>query len=251
MTYEIDWPQTLEFLKVFLSWPPLAALAAVAFALRFGKEIAIFLSNGRLKPPGYDPLPAPVQPVPAESRQDGEAPAEETPKEVDGTPAPTQDAPPEAEEAERPNGELVNALINARQRVDEYRFLNNLLILDTQLLLNTLTERGAITRLDYNSLRPDLPAANKTNMLTVLYQQGLVSIDENFIHVTEKGLRYSSWPERLVWVDTLISINEGDGFNAFEPRMKFHGRGYSGRAPPRPLPAHVAGLIVPKDPPEA
>ncbi|UTP40078.1 hypothetical protein M9M90_02580 [Phenylobacterium sp. LH3H17] len=235
MACNLDWVILLDYLKVFLTWPPLALIVIVIFFRRFGTEIAVFLTNVRPKGAVFDPMP--VQPVdlapPRDGDQAGEVAAVEAAEQNDRQ----EDEPGGA----APGDRLVEVLLTNKKREDDFRYLNGLLVLSTQQLLDMLLLGGVMSIGEFNSSWPELSPSNRSNILTVLYQHGLIDVVDDQVHITERGREYANWPERLAWVSAQRGVFQsamGFGVSALNPSggktLSEHNvsRTYIGRASP-------------------
>lgn len=194
-----DWKLILEFLKVLLTWPPLAALMLAVFFRGFSEEIRIFLQNVRPKLPGTDHL-GQVQPVPLPMPE---------PEPAVASPDENAALPSSGDDAEHAEMSIGTDIVGDGPAPDRFRYLNQLLVLPTQRLLDALVLRGSMSILEYQLIWPELSAEAKSNMLTVLYQNGLASVADERITVTPRGRLYAEWPERVQWVNLQSSLREG------------------------------------------
>jgi len=195
--WDIDWDLTLKYVEVYLSWPVLASILAAFFLTRFQNDISTFLGNVRPKAPGFEPafIEQPYLPLP---RTDLEAAVEDV----------TTAAAAAADQA---------ALAEIT-KIEEFRYLNRGLVLNTQRLLNGVAKRGTLPLEELEWLFADLSGEQRSTMVATLYQHDLVRATSNSISITLKGDEYAHWPERVAWVDAQISIVEGNNLNRLMPR---------------------------------
>lgn len=181
---DVDWHLTLEYVKVLLSWPPLAALLLILFLKRFHKEIGTFLTNIRPKGPGFEPAFA---------------------QQIIDTPTPPDEeaALADAAQAAANAADYAIAELEQAEKEESFRYLNHLLVYVSQWLLNFLVTYRTITVAEFNDSFPELDANNRQAVLTVLYQHGLIHVVNNGIHITAKGDEYARWPERIAWVNVM------------------------------------------------
>jgi len=201
-----DWQLILEYLKVLLSWPPLAAIALICFVRQFDEQIGVFLTNVRPKGPGFDPV-LPTQPFQAPPKPD------EEPELPDDHPPPEDNAPDDADAAlgggakrAAPNAPIGDAAAELARWEAEVRYLNGAFVLLTQLTLDEVLRRGSLPIDEYAMMWPETSPANRSNMLTALYQHGLVEVDQGIIRPTEKGRRYGRWHDRTEWVKAQLAV---------------------------------------------
>lgn len=182
-----DWRLVLEYLKVLLAWPPMAALIGFVFMARFKVQIGTFLDNARPKPPWVETLATQVVPVPAPVEQatdDGEGPA--------------------VGAADLGNGNSdigADVVLSAdSHKAARFRYLNQLLAFTTQILLDMLVDGGEVPLKALATFFRDFEPAQRQAMLTVLYQEGLATVESGVIRATEAAKEYAAWQERLEWI---------------------------------------------------
>lgn len=212
--WTVDWEMVLKFAQLLLAWPFLAAVVLVCFMRRFDGEIRVFLLNTKPHLPGIE-AQGPVQQLPPLAALPA-SPAEAEPKESEGA---APDLPPPSDDgdvsfAEGQDGgitfsvEMNPHLLSPEPGVDpeaekdrDFRPLNTILAFNTQTLLDILSMgEGDMPIAVFNHLFDEAPADQRHAMLTILYQHGLVSVDDGIIQLTPRGRDYVNWPPRRSWV---------------------------------------------------
>lgn len=180
-----DWNIGLAFLRVLLSWPPLAAGVAVFILHTYGDEIRSFL--GRLKSFNFGPLAGQSERVAIA--------AEPAP------PPPIPDLPVVAalNDADRRRiDEWVNAQ-GAAARIWEFRYLNLFYAPFTQLVLDWMISLNAdTTMMAFEAMFGlNLPGHERLAILNALEFHVLIRLSPGgVITVTDKGREYAGWHER-------------------------------------------------------
>lgn len=180
-----DWNIGLSFLKVLLSWPPLAAAIATYFLITYRAEIGDFLR--RLRSFNLGPLAG-------QSERLVSAP--ETAALPQETPPPSVTAQLSPDDARRLE-EWFNAE-KAAARIWEYRYLNLFLAPTTQLVLDWLVKLNAETTMSaYEAtFGVNLPGHERLAILNALEFHVLIRTPGGVIQLTDKGREYASWHER-------------------------------------------------------
>lgn len=210
---ELDWKLLLEYFKVAASWPPLAVIVLVCFMRKFQTEVGVFLTNVRPKGLGFDTLPLPLQsldtpkpPAIDEGTADSAEGSEGGAIRPDEPSQPQSDAKVPPALSRETVSRVAEVLLASDRQRDDFRYLNSLLVITTQLTLDMVMEAGSLSVADFSASWPQMTAKNRSNMLTVLYQHGIVDVVDGVIIPTEKGRTYSAAPERRAWVMALLSV---------------------------------------------
>jgi len=180
----------LDYLRVLLSAPVMAATVAIVFFVLFRNDLkALFLRVAKLKFPGG------VEVSTTQSARIGnEAPT--NPPAVPGMPAPSVTLPAQLTDQQR---EQINSLLAAEQatsRVWEYRFLNYFLVAHTQRVLDWLSQFPQQVPYSFYDTQwlPIIPDANeRIAIITALQAHHLIQTDSQLLVVTPKGREYIQW----------------------------------------------------------
>lgn len=180
----------LEYLKVFLSAPVMAALVAIVFFVIFREDLkALFLRIAKIRFPGG----AEVSTSQSE-RQESEAAANKEPKSVATVTLPNlpNQLTPQARQ------EVENLLLaeQANSRTWEYRYLNYFLVQHTQRTLDWLSKLPQPVAFSFYDSQwlPIIPSANEREaVINALQAHHLIQIDLQSISVTQKGYEYIQW----------------------------------------------------------
>ncbi|MGD1324999.1 hypothetical protein ACNHE5_08765 [Pandoraea pnomenusa] len=196
----VDWNLLLEYLKVFITWPMVAAIFG-AIALRsFRDEIKALINRiSSLKLLGQE-VAAPQQARLAEE-------AAEVAAQVSPAPNPA----PDLEGLQLSNEQVteVRRLFESERaaaRIWEYRYLNYFFTADTQAVLSWIIGTGGVSVDTYEAFwMPRISlAGERTAILTALQMHQCIFIEGPMISATPKGKEYAEWPERRT-----LSANPG------------------------------------------
>ncbi|CAJ9529009.1 Uncharacterised protein [Burkholderia pseudomallei] len=190
---QVDWKLVLEFVKVFLSWPPIVGLAIIVGARYFRTELRNLINRvSSFKILGQEL-------VTQQAKLEGEAPA-------DGN-LPTPDDG--AIQQELQNLEItpeqqaqIKAVFDAERaaaRMWEYRYLNYFFADSTQDVLEWLGgfENGTTFDAYETYWMHRIYIANERRaVINALQMHQCIHIDGPTIRITEKGREYAQWPER-------------------------------------------------------
>ena len=186
----MDWNLVLEFLKVLLTAPVMAAGATLFICVLFKTEIRSLLNRAfNLKLPGGFEVSASQAKISAQEESDGERPKPQI-SDVNSS-LPSGLTPQQQEEI----GQL---LLSARadSYLWEYRYLNRFLVYQTQQVLDWLVSfpQTATIRLYDTIWLPQIQVAVERNaILHALEAHHLILITGDKIEVTEKGKEYQHW----------------------------------------------------------
>ncbi|EON10627.1 hypothetical protein [Pandoraea sp. SD6-2] len=196
----IDWKLVLEYLKVFLNWPMVAALFG-AIALRsFSAEIKALINRiSSFKLLGQE-VAAPQQARIAEEASDAAA-----------QPLPPTNPTPDLEGLSLTKKQVdeVRRLFESERaaaRIWEYRYLNYFFTSDTQAVLSWIIGTGGASLDTYETVwihRIANPDERKA-ILTAMQMHLCVQIEGPMISATDKGKEYAEWPDRRT-----LSANPG------------------------------------------
>jgi hypothetical protein len=180
----------LEYLRVLLSAPVMAAAVAIVLLVLFRADLkALLLRIATLKFPGG---------VEFSTTQSGRIDTDvaASPQQVSVTSIPNVQLPAQLTEPQR---EQVTSLLSAEQatsRLWEYRYLNYFLVANTQRVLDWLAQfpqQIAYSFYDTQWL-PIVPDANERGaIINALQSHHLVQTDAQSISVTPKGHEYIQW----------------------------------------------------------
>lgn len=180
-----DWNIGLSFLKVLLSWPPLAAAIATYFLFTYRAEVGDFLR--RLRSFNFGPLAG-------QSDRIASAPeAASPPKEAPPPNVATQLSPDDTKRLEE-----WFASEKAAARIWEYRYLNLFFAPTTQIVLDWLVGLNTETTLSaYEAtFGSNFPGHERLAILNALELHVLIRTPGGVIQVTDKGREYALWQER-------------------------------------------------------
>lgn len=180
----IDWAMALEFTKIILSWPPLAAGFGLIIYLTYKRDISQLISrvkSGRIL--GADFTVSQSQRIEREAALESNDDAEsQLPKLESKNPA---------------NAEVEQLLVAERgaARLWEYRFLNYYLAPQTQLSLDWLLSANLMSVHAFDAHLSSLigNAQERRAVLLALESHNLVDLGGGNVKVTEKGREYSGW----------------------------------------------------------
>jgi len=166
----------LEYLRVFLTWPPIFLCLSILFYRKFSLEISRLLSRLKTLPGGIDFSDSQAARIETESTANQLPAGQSTNHEVATS----------AAEAER-----------ATQLLWEFRYLNYYLVHSTQSVLDWLVGFGkpvAATFYDSHWM-PMIPDPRERNaIIAALANHHLVNLEpNNLISVTPKGIQYQDW----------------------------------------------------------
>ena len=180
----------LEYIRVVLSAPVMAATVAIMFLALFREDLkALFLRVAKLKFPGGVEISTMQS-----ARIDTDVAAR--PQQIPAASTSNVQLPAQLTEQQR---EQVKSLLAAEQdtsRLWEYRYLNYFLVPHTQRVLDWLAQfpqQVAYSFYDAQWL-PIVPDANERGaIITALQAHHLVQTDAQSILVTSKGRDYIQW----------------------------------------------------------
>lgn len=182
----IDWQLLLEFLKIILSWPPLAALFGMILFFSFKNDVSALI--GRIKAGRF---------LGAEFDISQKSLTERDPK-----PAPLaieSDDKPRSSAGDGFDGDQTLLAERAAARIWEYRFLNYFLAPHTQIALDWLISTpGPMSAYAFDSHWSSLisKAEERRAIVEALESHNLVDITGGTLRVTDKGREYAAWSGR-------------------------------------------------------
>lgn len=180
-----DWNIGLSFLKVLLSWPPLAASIAGYFLFAYKTEIGDFLR--RLRSFNLGPLAGQSERIATASEPTS------LPQPVPTPPVIAQLSPEDARRLD----EWFSAE-RAATRIWEYRYLNLFYAPATQLILDWLINLNSDTTMSAfeATFGLTIPGHERAAILNALEFHVLIQMTAGVLHVTDKGQEYAAWHER-------------------------------------------------------
>lgn len=179
-----DWNIGLAFLRVLLSWPPLAAGVAIYFLYAYRSEIRSFL--GKLR--SFN-----VGPFAGQSERIASA--------AEPVPTIAVPEPPVVTTLSQADQQRVSDWLNAERsaaRIWEYRYLNFFYAPMTQVTLDWMIGLNADTTIAAfeATFGLTLPGHERLAILNALEFHVLIRINQGVISVTDKGREYAVWHER-------------------------------------------------------
>lgn len=186
-----DWTMILEYLKVFLSWPPIVAACFCFFVWIFRKPLSVVIEKIRSVSFGGSGVAVQAQ----------EAAPEEVTK-------PQAAAVPDLQAGMVLTVDQVNIVRQAfeaeRQsaRVWEYLYLNYFFAPSTQHFLNWLISLdhhvSTFDAVDAFLSAQGFPVEERKAVHDALHYHHLIEFDGPVVRVTAKGLEYARWPFRRI-----------------------------------------------------
>lgn len=194
-------PVVVEYLKVLLSAPAVFLIVLVILFLKFDLAIDYFIRNLRLK---YRDIEATSQQE-IEISPNDERISKEKEKEfvklskqdAQSIVIDIEDLTAKGEKQKETIERLQNSVIQFANRSElfEFKYLNNILVLNTKLALNNLYLTGSTSK-EYFIHNVFVPPGIKDKLSerlaihTVLFVNGLIEETEFIVKVSEKGVRY-------------------------------------------------------------
>lgn len=181
----------LEYLKVFLSAPPIVSGVALAFMILFRKQIGGLIDRAwRIKFPGGE----------VSASQQDQAKTEFTPPDAAAKQLRAQEVKlPNTIQVTPEQAQQIVQLVQserANAALWEYRYLNYYLVRSTQLVLEWLAAQPqpVSMRLLDSYLQPLIPDANeRAAIVNALQTHHLIVVSADAITVTPKGREYLQW----------------------------------------------------------
>lgn len=188
----IDWTLVLEYLKVLLTWPMVAALFGAIALNSFSTEFKALINRiSSLKLLGQE-VAAPQQ---ARMAEEAIAPTAGT--------APPVDAPLTIDGLQLSNEQIaeVRRLFESERaaaRIWEYRFLNYFFAPDTQGVLDWIISTNGVSSDAYETfwIHRIANPIERQAILQALRTHQCIAIDGPMISATAKGREYAGWPDR-------------------------------------------------------
>jgi hypothetical protein len=221
-----DWREVwagiwLEYLKVLFSYPVAIGVLGMVFMRSFSKEIRGVLERvSSVKGPGFElatsqiaktlqveiasaisesaPPPQALT-TPVTATPDGaELPSPESSTQLAGAATGTATASGTlANDATKPTQEAELKAARSTAALWEYRYLNAVLVLRTQAVLDWLAKRedaGTPVSFElFDAALNELPKEERSAVFSVLSRHYLIAVDGTLIRVTPKGREYIGW----------------------------------------------------------
>jgi hypothetical protein len=187
----VDWTLLVEYLKVFLSWPPILLLIVICLVRNFRAEIGRLIDRVRRLSGGGAAVDLEVQ------RSDVAAAVTKTTlaEGQEGGPSPVQATP---------------ALGADHAETWEFRYLNYFFVWKTQLVLNAIAAGQIKSVSDFQQKLAEAGIAEpeRSTIMNVLILHGLLEGDGAELKLTDKGQRYVENPERIETVALRVRASQ-------------------------------------------
>lgn len=181
----VDWSILLGFARVLFDWPVLGSLTILTTLLLFGRDLKALMARlAKLEFMGGK----------LEATQSARVAA----------PTTSLDSPDGSDSAPFPENQPDANLIATR--IWEYRYLNQFLVVQTQLVLDWLSSNERAIPLEaYNAFWSAriTGSGERWAILQALEHHGLIAMPGSEVRITDKGKEYVGWDERRNYLDQL------------------------------------------------